>query len=114
MSKQMERRAHAEMRTNPRYVWHGALSRQRTLSLLAGSKVCVISSLMEGGANVLSEAIVASVPVLASHIPGNAGILGKNYPGLFRAGDTQRLTQLMLRAETDREFTNTFKTASVS
>ena len=104
MSKQMERRARAEMRTNPRYVWYGALSRQRTLSLLAGSKVCVLSSLMEGGANVLSEAIVVGTPVLASRIPGNVGILGKNYPGLFRARDTKRLTQLMLRAETDREF----------
>ena len=104
MSKQMERRPHAEMRTNPRYLWHGALSRKRTLSLLAASKACVISSLMEGGANVLSEAIVIGTPVLASRIPGNVGILGKNYPGLFRAGDTQRLTQLMLRAETDREF----------
>lgn len=109
MSKQMEKRAHAEMRNNPRYVWHGALSRKRTLSLLAGSKVCVISSLMEGGANVLSEAIVLGMPVLASSIPGNAGILGKNYPGLFRAGDTQRLTQLMLRAEADREFMNNLR-----
>jgi len=104
MSKNMERRAHAEMRINPRYVWHGALSRKRTLSLLARSKVCVISSLMEGGANVLSEAIVVGTPVLASRIAGNVGILGKNYPGLFRASDTARLTQLMLRAETDREF----------
>ena len=104
MSKNMERRTRAEMRKNPRYVWQGALSRKRTLSLLARSSVCVISSLMEGGANVLSEAIVVGTPVLASRIAGNVGILGKNYPGLFRAGDTQKLMQLMLRAETDREF----------
>jgi putative glycosyltransferase (TIGR04348 family) len=104
MSKQMEKRARAEMQTNRRYFWHGALSRKRAVSLLARSKVCVISSLMEGGANVLSEAIVAGVPVLASRIAGNVGILGDNYPGLFRAGDTHKLMQLMLRAEADREF----------
>lgn len=104
MSKNMERRTRAEMRKNPRYVWQGALSRERTLRLLARSNVCVISSLMEGGANVLSEAIVVGTPVLASRIAGNVGILGQNYPGFFRAGDTEKLTQLMLRAETDREF----------
>jgi glycosyltransferase involved in cell wall biosynthesis len=81
LSKNMERRTRAEMRKNPRYVWQGALSSERTLSLLARSKVCVISSLMEGGANVLSEAIVIGTPVLASRIAGNVGI-----------------------AETDREF----------
>ena len=104
MSKQMERRARAEMKQNPRYVWRGALSRKRTLSLMAASKVCVISSRMEGGANVLSEAIVARVPLLASRIPGNVGILGKDYPGLFNLADTPELMKLMLRAESDREF----------
>ena len=53
---------------------------------------------------MLSEAIVAGVPVLASRISGNIGILGENYPGLFRVGDTAGLRYLMLRAETDREF----------
>jgi len=109
ISKQMERRARAEMRTNRRYLWLGALSRQRTLGLLAKSKVCVISSLMEGGANVLSEAVVAGVPVLASRIAGNVGLLNENYPGLFRTGDTKRLMQLMLRAEADHEFIDRLK-----
>jgi len=104
MSKQMERRARAEMRHNGRYLWHGAVSRQRALELLARSKACVISSLMEGGANVLSEATVARVPVLASHIEGNLGILGENYPGLFPVGNTGELMRLMLRAESDGRF----------
>jgi glycosyltransferase involved in cell wall biosynthesis len=59
---------------------------------------------MEGGANVLSEAIVAWVPVLASHIPGNVGILGDDYRGYFKSGDTGDLAQLLLRAETDARF----------
>jgi glycosyltransferase involved in cell wall biosynthesis len=59
---------------------------------------------MEGGANVLSEAIVVGVPVLASRIDGNIGILGETYLGFFRVGDTSELRQLMLRVETDRRF----------
>jgi glycosyltransferase involved in cell wall biosynthesis len=80
------------------------MSRRRTLRLLSSSQLCAISSRMEGGANVLSEAIVAGVPVLVSRIAGNVGILGDNYPGLFPAGDTREVTKLMLRAESDRKF----------
>jgi hypothetical protein len=42
---------------------------------------------MEGGANVVSEALVAGVPMIASEIPCNAGLLGKDYPGYYPAGD---------------------------
>ena len=55
---------------------------------------------MEGGANVLSEAIAASVPILASRINGNVGILGADYPGYFDVGDTTQLARLLTRAET--------------
>src|SRR5215813_1608230 len=104
LSKQMARRASRELQINPRFSWLGEVSRARAFRSLAQSRVCIISSQMEGGSNVLSEAIVAGVPVLASRISGNIGILGENYPGLFRVGDTARLRYLMLRAETDREF----------
>jgi hypothetical protein len=63
-----------------------------------------LTSRLEGGANVLSEAIVASVPVLASHIPGSVGILGETYPGFFPVGNTLELTRLLRRAETDPLF----------
>ena len=53
---------------------------------------------------MLSEAIVAGVPVLASRIDGNTGILGDDYPGLFEAGDTRALAKLLHRAETDATF----------
>src|ERR1041385_5078310 len=104
MSQQMERRARAEMQRNRRYVWLGPMSRQRTLRWLSTSQLCVISSRMEGGANILSEAIVAGVRVLVSRIAGNVGVLGDNYPGLFPLGDTHELAELMLRAESDRKF----------
>jgi glycosyltransferase involved in cell wall biosynthesis len=59
---------------------------------------------MEGSSNVLSEALASSVPVVASQIPGLMGTLGKNFPGYFPVGDTQRLAELLLRSETDRKF----------
>ena len=104
LSKQIADRAHRELQINPRFHWLGEVSRARALRILQQSRLCVISSRMEGGANVLSEAIVAGVPVLASRISGNIGILGEAYPGLFRVGDTGQLRDLMLRTETDREF----------
>jgi putative glycosyltransferase (TIGR04348 family) len=104
MTVEMEKRARREQQINPRYRWLGELSRTRALRALAQSQLCIISSRMEGGANVVSEAIVSSVPVLASRIDGNVGILGADYPGLFGVGDTRELARLMTRAETNAKF----------
>lgn len=109
MTRQMEQRARREMRINRRYRWLGESSHARTKNILARSRLCVVSSHMEGGANILSETIVAHVPVLASRIDGNVGILGSDYPGLFRVGDTQQLARLMTRAETDPKFLSELK-----
>ena len=59
---------------------------------------------MEGGANVISEAIVDRTPVLASRIPGSVGLLGADYPGFYPFGNTRALRDLLLRAETDSGF----------
>jgi putative glycosyltransferase (TIGR04348 family) len=104
MTSAMDRRARAEVQRNGRYHWLRGQSRSRTLRILAQSQLCVISSRLEGGANVMSEAIVASVPILASRVPGNVGILGKDYPGLFSAGNSQQLAHLLRRAECDAKF----------
>jgi glycosyltransferase involved in cell wall biosynthesis len=53
---------------------------------------------------VLSEAIVAGVPVLASAIAGSIGLLGADYPGYFPVGDTAVLTGLLTRTEMDGDF----------
>ena len=53
---------------------------------------------------MLSEAIVASIPILASRIDGNVGILGEGYPGYFAVGDTKHLARLLTRAETSTEY----------
>ncbi len=104
MTDAMAARAHAEMRVNHRYEWLGEQPRSHVRRILEKSRLCVLSSRMEGGANVLSEAIVAAVPVLASRIGGNVGILGPHYPGLFDVGDTVQLARLLVRAETDQEY----------
>jgi hypothetical protein len=40
------------------------------------------------------------VPILASRIDGNIGILGADYPGYFDVGDTTQLARLLRRIET--------------
>ncbi|MFI5400951.1 MAG: selenoneine biosynthesis selenosugar synthase SenB [SAR324 cluster bacterium] len=94
-------RARAEMRRNARYRWLGELSRAQVARLLARSAALVHSSRMEGGANALAEAVVAGLPVLASDVPGNVGMLGARHPGLFPAGDTRELRKLLGRMEHD-------------
>ena len=100
MTNAMADRARKEMSANKRYRWLGEQPKARVHRILAKSRVCVLSSHMEGGANVLSEAIGASVPILASRVDGNAGILGEGYPGYFDVGDTTHLAYLLTRAET--------------
>jgi putative glycosyltransferase (TIGR04348 family) len=96
--------AQAEMAVNPRYRWIGEKPRWSVFRYLQQSRACVLSSYLEGGANVVSEAIAASVPVLASRISGSVGILGEDYPGYFEVGDTEGLARLLGRAETDPAF----------
>jgi putative glycosyltransferase (TIGR04348 family) len=98
------RRARAAEARDPRYRWLGEVSRTKAQRLLARSRLLVLSSRMEGGANVISEAVVNGVPVLASRISGSIGLLGAGYPGFFPVGDTRALARLLLRAEDDAPF----------
>jgi putative glycosyltransferase (TIGR04348 family) len=100
MTPAMAVRARKEMSANKRYQWLGEQPRSRVRRIMEKSCLCVLASRMEGGANVLSEAIVASVPILASRIAGNVGILGADYPGYFDVGDTKQLVRLLTCAET--------------
>ncbi|TCS73259.1 putative glycosyltransferase (TIGR04348 family) [Sulfuritortus calidifontis] len=88
----------------PRWHWLGPRSHGETRRLIARSHLLVNSSRMEGGAFVLIEAITAGVPVLATRIPGNVGMLGVDYAGYFPVGDTAALAALMRRAETEPDF----------
>jgi glycosyltransferase involved in cell wall biosynthesis len=64
----------------------------------------VIASRMEGGANVIIEAVTSGVPVLASDISGNRGMLGDDYEGYFAVGDAPALARLIDRSIGDSEF----------
>jgi glycosyltransferase involved in cell wall biosynthesis len=104
LTHDMRRATEREQRKNPRYLWLGELSPARALRLIAASRVLVLTSSSEGGANVLGEAIVAGTPVIASRIPATVAALGTGYPGLFRVGDTAALARLLERAEQDPAF----------
>ena len=104
LNDEMEKTARSEMQQNPRYSWLGEKPRWQARRILASCRLLVLSSQMEGGANVISEAVVASVPILASRIPGSVGLLGEDYPGYFPVGDTGKLEELLVRTETEPEF----------
>ncbi len=95
----LEAAARAEMATNPRYRWLGGRPPRQALRLMGRSRLLVLSSWSEGGANVVSEAIALGVPVVSSHIAGSIGILGEDHPGYFTPGDTEELATLLARAE---------------
>jgi glycosyltransferase involved in cell wall biosynthesis len=92
------------MSREPRYRWLGALPHGGALAWLAKSHVLVVSSVMEGGANVIAEAARIGTPVLASRVPGNVGMLGRRYPGYYPLRDEKALAALIARAASDRKF----------
>lgn len=104
LSEGMAKAARRHMRKDARYRWLGELPHRGALQWLARSHAMVISSRMEGGAHVVSEAIAAGVPVLASRIPGNVGLLGKGYHGYYPVSNAQALAKLIARAKRDPAF----------
>ncbi len=89
---------------NPRFEWRGEVPNWAVRRQYQRSHAMVISSKMEGGANVVSEAIACGLPILASNIDGNIGLLGPNYDGYFKLGDENDLAELLWRAESDAKF----------
>jgi putative glycosyltransferase (TIGR04348 family) len=104
LDAEFEAAARAAADAGPRYRWLGALSHAQTRQRLKRSHAMVIASTMEGGANVIIEAVTCGVPVLASDIDGNRGMLGDDYAGYFPVGDEQALARLVERSATEPEF----------
>ncbi len=104
MSAAMTREARRWTNREPRYRWIGELPHGAALRQLARARLMVISSRMEGGANVVTEALAAGVPVIASRVPGNIGMLGRGYAGYYPLGNERALARLLARAESDPEF----------
>jgi len=98
------REAEEWMAREPRYRWLGSLPHARTLGWLARSHALVVSSVMEGGANVIAEAARIGTPVIASRMSGNLGMLGRGYPGFYPLHDEVALAVLLKKARDDRKF----------
>ena len=106
--------ARAEMRVNVRYTWHGEIAHHKIRQVYRRTHLLVLPSRMEGGANVISEAIVAGVPVIASDIEGSIGLLGDDYAGYYPVEDEQALSKLLLKAETDKAYYATLEQACIA
>ena len=104
LEPQLAEAAQATAAAQPRYRWLGALPHAATRQRLKRSYLMAITSHMEGGANVIIEAVCSGVPVLASDISGNRGMLGDDYAGYFPPGDTAALARLIDRAVQDQDF----------
>jgi putative glycosyltransferase (TIGR04348 family) len=111
LNDEMAAEARAWMAREPRYRWLGELPRWRALRVLARSRLMVISSRMEGGANVVCEALACGVPVIASRVRGNVGMLGAEYPGYFALADARALARLLTRAEREPDYYRTLARA---
>lgn len=110
MSSEMAQAARAWAARQPRYRWLGELPHRQALRVLARARVMVISSRMEGGANVVSEALAAGVPVIASRISGNVGMLGQRYPGYYPVENQRALARLLWHAESEPAYYRKLKT----
>jgi putative glycosyltransferase (TIGR04348 family) len=98
-------------RQDPRYRWLGSVPHHLALRWMSRSHALVVSSVMEGGANVISEAVRIGVPVLASRIPGNIGMLGAAYRGYYPVADDRALARLIERSATQPRFYDALRSA---
>jgi putative glycosyltransferase (TIGR04348 family) len=85
----------------PRFRWLGGMPHAAVRRRIQAAHVLVHASRIEGGANVIAEAIRSGTPVLASRIDGNLGLLGSDYEGVFEPGDDAALAALLERARDD-------------
>lgn len=106
------RRAREHCLREPRFRWLGEVPHREAVELAATSHLMINTSFMEGGANAICEALHIGLPVFATAIPGNTGMLGKDYPGLFPVGDALALAALLRRAKEDAAFLKQLAKAS--
>jgi putative glycosyltransferase (TIGR04348 family) len=101
LDEALGREASALMATHPHYRWLGAQPHAVTLARIQRAHLLVHPSAMEGGAHVVMEAVRSGTPVLASRVPGNVGMLGRDYGGYFEPGDAAGLAALLQRARAE-------------
>ena len=86
----------------PRYRYSGALPHGLARAAIACAHLLIHPSIVEGGANVIAEAVTGGTPVIASRMSGNIGMLGAGYPGYFEVGDASGLAARLVQALEDR------------
>ncbi|HEX7557645.1 MAG TPA: selenoneine biosynthesis selenosugar synthase SenB [Usitatibacter sp.] len=106
--------ARALERRDPRYRYVGALPRGLTRAAIAAAHVLVHPSIVEGGANVIVEAVTGGTAVIASRISGNIGMLGVDYPGYFEPGDESGLAGCLVQAVEDAKYRRALATAAAA
>lgn len=87
-----------------RVEWLGPRAHAWTRQAIKRAHLLIVPSRMEGGANVVVEAITAGTAVLGSRMSGNVGMLSDDYTGYFDVGDAAGLAALLTRAWRDPEF----------
>jgi putative glycosyltransferase (TIGR04348 family) len=109
LDERLAHEARATMAACPAYRWLGPLEHAAARRTIARARALVHPSRIEGGANVVIEAVRSGVPVLASRIDGNLGLLGSDYAGTFPVGDAHALAALVRRFLRDDAFASALR-----
>ena len=107
----LAKRARSICATSRHYHWAGALSHGLTRAASKRSHLLIHPSVLEGGANVIVEALASGTPVLASRMSGNIGMLGRDYAGYFPVGDVAALRSQLDHCARDANFLLRLNTA---
>ncbi len=91
-------------RLDERVRWLGSRPHAWTRQAIKRAHLLIVPSRMEGGANVIVEAVTAGTAVLASRVAGNLGMLGPSYSGYFPQSDPSVLARLVMRCRTEPDF----------
>ncbi|HET7730209.1 MAG TPA: selenoneine biosynthesis selenosugar synthase SenB [Usitatibacter sp.] len=104
LDEDLAQQARALEAIEPRYRYAGPLAHGLVRSAIKAVHLLVHPSIMEGGANVIVEAITSGTAVLASRVSGNVGMLGESYPGYFPVGDASALARRLVQAWEDPSY----------
>ena len=81
-------------------------------TLLAAADVFVLPSVWEGQALILQEALRAQVPIVATRVGGNPGLLGEDAAILVPPGDARRLAEAVRAVLGDPALATRLRTAT--
>jgi glycosyltransferase involved in cell wall biosynthesis len=98
----------------PGILLEGALTHAQTLRQITHVHALIQSSVSEGGALVVPEALACRCPVIASDIAAHRAQLGADYPGLFPVGNVEVLAQHLVRFIADEEFSRSLRQSSLA